>query len=109
MPNERLDLSALDPTRHPIAFDATVRSIVAAAAARRAMVRLHRTALAAAAVIAMVALPTLILLDPPRSSATLAESSGIPRPIAAWVQSNHSPTAAELVAAVSSSRSRTTP
>src|SRR5437762_1573973 len=97
----RVDLSAIDPRVEPAAFDAIVRSITADALAARAGTRASptamlgrrslallvpwtRPALAAAAVIAAIALPTLTLLHRPMPAPAvrLVESAGIPASIA---------------------------
>lgn len=119
METERVDLSALDPTRDRIGYERLVRRILEAAAPelarRRAtanpLVQLAawaRPALAAAAVIALVALGTLAVTtryetvqDP---AGSIADALGVPAPAADWLTEGRAPTTGDLVLAVEGPR-----
>ena len=115
MEPERVDLSALDPTRDQIGYERLVRRILDAAAPelarRRAaatpLVQLAawaRPALAAAAVIAAVALGTIVVADryigATDAAASIADALGVPAPAADWLAEGRAPTTGDLVLAV---------
>ncbi|UCF21184.1 MAG: hypothetical protein JSU87_07300 [Gemmatimonadota bacterium] len=118
MSEDRIDFSALDPTRDSERFESTVRAISAAAgpqlAARRArsnvIVQVYgwwRPVLAAAAVIGVVSLGALSRteLSVPANTETeigVAEAMGVPQQIAQWVRSDEVPTPAELLVTLES-------
>jgi len=111
MNDERLDLSALDPTRDPERFERAVGRIMDRAAlplaARRArltamgqVTRWWRPMLAAAAALAMAALGVLTRVDPPApTELAVAEAIGIPTTVATWMVSAETPTAAQVYTA----------
>ena len=113
MNDERIDFSALDPTRDRARFDSTVKSISARAAgelaARRArfspvseLARWRRPVLAAAAVALLICGGVLIGI---RTTAQVAESGGIaeamgvPSLLAEGLQAGELPTPADLFVA----------
>lgn len=114
MEPERVDLSPLDPSRDPLAYERLVRRVMSAAGpelARRArastplalLAGWARPTLAAAAVIAVLALGALLATDragPRMETASVTEALGVPEPAAAWLSEGREPTAADLVLAV---------
>lgn len=113
MDDDRIDLSALDPTRDESHFNALVASIMDRAAdqlaERRAarspltqLVQWRRPMLAAAAVIAMVSVGVLWRVQRPEGddeSTGVAEAMGVPTLLAQGIRDNELPTTAELFAA----------
>jgi hypothetical protein len=115
MEPERVDLSALDPTRDRIGYERLVHRILEAAAPelarRRAaanpLVQLAawaRPALAAAAVIAVLAAGAIAMAerydgaqDP---AGTIADALGVPAPASDWLAEGRAPTTGDLVLAV---------
>lgn len=117
----RVKLGALDAAADPAAFDRTVRSIVAEAAAQRArgaaqsalgaIASLSRPAFAAAAVILILAGAALTMIPTPAAAApaSFAETAGIAPSLVQWAGDNHSPTPDELLAAVAPRAAGVTP
>ena len=113
MDDDRIDLSALDPTQDEAHFDRLVDSIMERAAdqlaERRAassplmqLVQWRRPMLAAAAVIAMVSVGVLWQVQRPEvveESTGVAEALGVPTLLAQGIRDNELPTTAELFAA----------
>lgn len=117
-----VDLSILDPRRDPEAFERLVRRATDAAmraqahALRRAeapgssvldgVALWARAELAAAALIAALTVPLLLSHRPasmratPRAPTSLAEASGIPRPLVEWARGQRIPDPGELVSAL---------
>ena len=118
MENERIDLSALDPTGDQLGYERLVRRIMEAAApelARRAasagplalLAEWARPTLAAAAVVALCALGALAVTDrvlPEDDATTFAGSLGLPSEPADWLTEGRLPTEYDLVLAVESRR-----
>jgi hypothetical protein len=118
MPREpgRVDLSPLDPTLDPMAYERLVRRIVTAAGpelerrAREAgpLARVAgwaRPTLAAAAIIVLVALSAIVAHDatgPDGEDMRSLEALGVPAPAAEWLEQGREPTTADLVLAVES-------
>lgn len=107
--DDRIDLSPLDPTADPARFERLLSAVVSDAVAARAtrpplpstlldLTRWTRPLLALAATIAVVASTVLFSLRPPAPE-SLAESVGVPRAMAEWVELGEHPSAAALVAA----------
>jgi len=110
MDDDRIDFSALDPTRDEAHFDLLVGSIMERAAdqltERRAssssllqLVQWRRPMLAAAAVIAMVSVGVLWQVQSPEvaeESTGIAEAIGVPSLLAQGIRNNEIPTTAEL-------------
>jgi|GEM_PF-1633969 len=113
MDDDRIDFSALDPTRDQARFDGLVGSIVDQAAdeldRRRVsnsplnlLVQWRRPMLAAAAVIAIVSVGVLLRVDTVNNAdyaaetAGIAEAIGVPTLLAQGVRQNDMPTTAEL-------------
>ena len=110
MNDDRIDFSALDPTRDQAHFDRLVDSVMARAAdelaTRRAsssplmqLVQWRRPMLAAAAVIAMVSVGILLQVQSPElveDSTGVAEAIGMPSLLAQGIRNNEIPTTAEL-------------
>ena len=113
MDDDRIDFSALDPTRDQAHFDSLVNSIMERAAdqlaERRAsnspilqLVQWRRPMLAAAAVIAMVSGGVLLQVrgsEVVEESTGIAEAIGVPDLLAQGIRNNELPTTAELFAA----------
>ncbi len=110
MDDDRIDLSAFDPTRDEAHFDRLVDSIMVRAAdqlaERRAsssplmqLVQWRRPMLAAAAVIAMVSVGVLWQVQSPgleEETTGVAEAIGVPSLLAQGIRNNELPTTAEL-------------
>ncbi|NIP83390.1 MAG: hypothetical protein GWM90_30860 [Gemmatimonadetes bacterium] len=114
MEPERVDLSPLDPSLDRLRYERLVRRIVDAAApelARRAgeagplaaLGAWARPTLTAAAVIAALAVGTLVAVERGRDApATMVDALGVPAPAAEWLEQGREPTASDLVLAVES-------
>ncbi|UCC74690.1 MAG: hypothetical protein JSV86_09110 [Gemmatimonadota bacterium] len=115
MTDERIDLSALDPTTDAERFEEVVGRINAAVApamaARRAgatvfgqVAGLWRPLLAAAAIAGVISAATLALVQSPapenEAEIGLAEVIGVPQQIAQWLRSDESPDPSELLIAL---------
>ncbi len=110
MDEDRIDFSALDPTRDQDHFESLVGSIVERAedqlAQRRAassslmqLVQWRQPMLAAAAVIAMVSVGVLWRVESPEveeDTTGVAEAIGVPSLLAQGIRNNDMPTTAEL-------------
>lgn len=113
MGDDRIDLSALDPTRQRERFDRAIQSIQAAAgpelAARRErsdpfsqLIRFRRPMLVAAAVAAVLAATVLLRVQSPRTISPtdgIAEALGVPSVLALGVHYDRVPTFSELFTA----------
>jgi hypothetical protein len=113
MDRERLDLTALDPTRDTARWERLIGRINARASAelaRRAaaqgafaMVALWaRPALAAAAALAAISAGTLIALERTAAPAaaiahSVVEALEVPSPAAAWIDEDRAPTVDDLI------------
>ncbi len=112
MSDERIDFSPLDPTADAERFEATLRSIRAAARAELARRRAQTSVvgqlglwwkplLAAAAITGIVSLGALLHSRTSPSvefeDVGIAEAIGIPDAVAEWVRSDEVPTMAELI------------
>jgi hypothetical protein len=110
MDDDRIDFSALDPTRDEAHFESLIDSIMERAADRLAerrasssplmqLVQWRRPMLAAAAVIAMVSVGVLWRVQTPElveESTGVAEAIGVPTLLAQGIRNNEMPTTAEL-------------
>ncbi len=110
MDDDRIDFSALDPTRDLDRFDKLVGSIMEQAAEEletrsssnnplMQLVNWRRPMLAAAAVIAMVSVGVLWQVESPEveeETTGIAEAIGVPDLLAQGIRNNDMPTTAEL-------------
>jgi hypothetical protein len=114
MADDRIDRSAVDPTRDHARFDGLVESIMERAAeelaVRRAsggllsqLAQWKRPMLAAAAVIAVVSAGVLLRVESRalvEETTGIAEAIGMPSLLAEGIRNNEIPTTAELFAAL---------
>lgn len=115
MDQERMDLSALDPTADRMGYERLVRRVMEAAApelARRAagsnplalLAGWARPMLAAAAIIAVFAIGALALTERAGAAAetvgTFADALGLPAQAAEWLTEGREPTEDDLVLAL---------
>ncbi len=119
MTNDRIDFSALDPTRDSERFDGIVRSISERAtlelAGRRARLnvlgqisRWWRPMLAAAVVSGIISIGALTQIEAPTTQIAanvgIAEAIGVPDQLAEWVRSDEIPTTAEILLSLEASQ-----
>jgi hypothetical protein len=112
MDRERLDLTALDPTRDTARWEGLIGRINARASAelaRRAaaqgafaMVAIWaRPALAAAAMLAAISAGLLVVLErtavPAAIASSVVEALEVPSPAAAWIDEDRAPTVDDLI------------
>lgn len=115
MTDDRIDFTPLDPTRDPQRFERIVSEVMREAGPALAgtrlegavfgqLVRWWKPLLVAASIAAVAAAATLSLVPTRRSADAaeygLAEAMGVPAVMADWLESEETPTTAELLVAL---------